>query len=145
MFLLLFLFLLPGLPCSPDCLEFTVGSCNPDPGQIINTFPLPDTAEKWKTCEDLCEIAQDCDTWSLQCALSSCPCTLYQYSYLHTCHVVGGGVDTNLEVSLNTHQYTLQNIFMMLSRFVWINRLEVALILSRRNVSCRAARSGLVR
>ena len=104
MLTLLFLLFLPGLQCAPDCLEFTVGSCSPDPGQVINTFPLPDTAEKWETCEELCGILEGCSTWSLQCAQSSCPCTLYKYSYLHSCHVVGGGLATDFEVSMNYTQ-----------------------------------------
>ena len=100
MLTLLFLLFLPGLQCAPDCLEFTVGSCSPDPGQVIHDFPLPDTAEKWQICEDLCVQTDDCGTWSLHCYHSSCPCSLYKYSYLHSCHVVAGGVATDLEVQI---------------------------------------------
>ena len=105
MFTLLFLLFLPGLQCAPDCLEFTVGSCSPDPSQNINTIPLPDTPEKWETCEDLCGIVEDCGTWSLQCTQLSCLCTLNKYSYLHSCHKVGGGLATDFEVSINSTSY----------------------------------------
>ena len=99
MFFLLSILFLPGHNFS-GCDDFTVGSCSPDPNQTILTLNLPNTGEQWKLCEDQCDVQEDCAYWSLSCPDSSVPClcSLLKYSYLHSCKVVGGSLDTDIEV-----------------------------------------------
>ena len=85
------------------CDEFTVDSCSPDPSQTINTGSLPNDGEQTGICQDLCNRQTDCAYWSVFCPpldIETCTCTLYGYSYLHSCQQIGGDKDTAIEVSL---------------------------------------------
>ena len=98
--LLSFLFF-AGYHCS-SCDDFTVGSCSPDQSQTILSLDLPNSGEQWQLCENLCNVQEDCEFWSLSTCMSTsqtCKCSLLTYSYLHSCEIVGGGVDTDIEVS----------------------------------------------
>ena len=90
-----------GYYCS-SCDDFTVGSCSPDQSQTILSLDLPNTGEQWQLCENLCNVQEDCEFWSLSTCLSTspiCKCSLLMYSYLHSCEIVGGGVDSDIEAS----------------------------------------------
>ena len=80
-------------------LEFTVGSCSSDPGDVIRTVQLPNIPDKFQVCEELCLNFSDCMFWSLLCnELSICTCSNLHYSYLHSCNIVGANEDTELAV-----------------------------------------------
>ena len=38
--------------------DFTVGSCSPEPEEILITIELPDIQEKFEVCEALCNNAE---------------------------------------------------------------------------------------
>ena len=109
--LLSFLFF-AGYYCS-SCDDFTVGSCSPDQSQTILSLDLPNSGEQWQLCENLCNVQEDCEFWSLSnCASTSptCKCSLLTYSYLHSCEIVGGGVDTDIEASASNDLLILNQL-----------------------------------
>ena len=76
-----------------------MGSCSPEPEEILITIELPDIQEKFEVCEALCNNAEVCLVWSLLCEdAGPCICSSLGYSYLHSCSVIGGNIDTELEV-----------------------------------------------
>ena len=96
--LLTFLFF-PGYLCL-SCDDFTVSFCSPDPSQTILSLDLPNMGYQWRLCERLCNVQEDCEYWSVSCPEASepCDCSLLKYSYLHSCEVIGGTVDSDIEV-----------------------------------------------
>ena len=105
--LLTFLFF-PGYLCL-SCDDFTVSFCSPDPSQTILSLDLPNMGYQWRLCERLCNVQEDCEYWSVSCPEASepCKCFLLKYSYLHSCEVIGGGIDSDIEV-LFSSMYNVQ-------------------------------------
>ena len=88
-------------------------SCSPDPSQMINTGSLPNDGEQTGICQDLCDRQADCAYWSVFCpplGIETCTCTLYGYSYLHSCQKVGGDKDTAIEVSLRGDRFQINKL-----------------------------------
>ena len=111
MLALLFFLFFAGYHCS-SCDDFTVGSCSPDQSQAILSLDLPNSGQQWQLCENLCNVQEDCEFWSLStCPTTSqtCKCSLLTYSYLHSCEIVGGGVDSDIEVSASKDLLILFN------------------------------------
>ena len=102
LFALLCILMLPSQLCS-DCSEFTVGNCGPKSEKAFLSFEcFPDNKKRFNLCEDMCNNAEDCLYWSLLCGetvLQPCTCSLYPYSYLHSCNVTGGTSSSDIEVS----------------------------------------------
>ena len=107
MFPLIFLWFLSGSLCS-GCSEFTVGDCSLDPSQIILTQDVEKNKDRWGACEDLCGEQDGCNFWSLSCSQNAslpCTCSLLTTSYLDSCDLVGGGLDTDLEVTSISNKF----------------------------------------
>ena len=99
MLALLFFLFFAGYHCS-SCDDFTVGLCSPDLSQTILSLDLPNMGDQWGLCERLCNVQEDCEYWSVSCPETSqpCDCSLLKFSYLHSCEVIGGSVDSDIEV-----------------------------------------------
>merc|ERR1712180_363786 len=74
------------------CKDYTVGECNPEADELIDTYEqIPDGA----VCQTLCGIQEGCNYFRHSKANKTC--TLYHYRFLTSCNLIAGPVTPTID------------------------------------------------
>merc|ERR1711862_793772 len=74
------------------CKDYTVGECNPEADELIDTYnQIPDGA----VCQTLCGIQEGCNYF--RHSKANLTCTLYHYRFLTSCNLIAGPVTPTID------------------------------------------------
>merc|ERR1711970_804621 len=74
------------------CKDYTVGECNPEADELIDTYEqIPDGA----VCQTLCGIQEGCNYFRHSKANKTC--TLHHYRFLTSCNLIAGPVTPTID------------------------------------------------
>merc|ERR1719430_502011 len=74
------------------CQDFTVGQCNPEQDELIDSYPeIPDM----ETCQIVCGIQEGCNFF--RHSKSTLDCQLYHYRFLTSCNLIAGPMTPTID------------------------------------------------